>query len=48
MLPPEKIKNEIEYLSIAIKKTAWKNEKIAWDWLMKKIKEKEIIKGDDI
>ena len=48
MLPPEKIKNEIEYLSIAIKKTAGKNEKIAWDWLMKKIKEKEIIKGDDI
>lgn len=38
MLPSEKIKQEIEYLSIAIDKTAGENEKVAWDWLMEKIK----------
>lgn len=37
MLTDEKINQEIEYLTIAIDKTAGENEKIAWQWLMKKI-----------
>ncbi len=37
MLSEEKIKNELEYLTIAIDKTAGENEKIAWKWLMDKI-----------
>ncbi len=37
MLPREKIEQEIEYLSIAIEKTAGRNERIAWEWLMEKI-----------
>jgi len=36
-LPIEKIENEIEYLSVAIEKTAGKNEQIAWDWLMEEV-----------
>ena len=36
-LPAEKIEQEIEYLSIAIEKTAGKNELTAWQWLMKKV-----------
>ncbi|MCG8378302.1 MAG: DUF447 family protein, partial [Proteobacteria bacterium] len=39
MLPDEKIDQEIKYLTIAIEKTAGKNEKIAWGWLMEKIKQ---------
>jgi uncharacterized protein len=39
MLTDEKIEQEIEYLTIAIDKTAGENEKIAWGWLMDKIKE---------
>jgi len=34
MLPPEKIDREIEYLTIAISKTAGATEQEAWDWVM--------------
>ncbi len=37
MLSREKIEQELEYLTIAIDKTAGENEKIAWQWLMEKI-----------
>ncbi len=37
MLSEEKIKQELDYLTIAIDKTAGENEKIAWQWLMDKI-----------
>jgi len=37
MLPEEKIEQELEYLTIAMDKTAGENEKIAWQWLMEKI-----------
>jgi hypothetical protein len=37
ILPRKKIEQEIEYLTIAIEKTAGKNERIAWQWLMEKI-----------
>ena len=40
ILPKEKIKKEINYLQIAIDKTAGKNEKIAWKKLIKKINDK--------
>ena len=36
----KKIKKEINYLKIAIDKTAGKNEKIAWKKLIKKINNK--------
>jgi hypothetical protein len=36
MLPTDKIQNELDYLSIAIKKTAGSRERIAWQWLMEK------------
>jgi uncharacterized protein len=38
MLTKEKIDQELEYLTIAIDKTAGENEKIAWEWLMDRIK----------
>ncbi len=38
MLPDEKIDSEIEYLKIAIDKTASKHELEAWAWLMDRIK----------
>jgi len=37
MLSKEKVEQELEYLTIAIDKTAGENEKIAWQWLMEKI-----------
>jgi hypothetical protein len=37
MLPPEKIRSEIAYLTIAIEKTAGPNEKQAWAWLMERV-----------
>ncbi|MCZ6802956.1 MAG: DUF447 family protein [Proteobacteria bacterium] len=37
MLAEDKINQEIEYLSIAIDKTAGENEQIAWQWFMEKI-----------
>ena len=39
MLTREKIDQEVEYLAIAIDKTAGKNEKVAWEWLMERIKQ---------
>ena len=38
ILPLKKIKKELQYLQIAVDKTAGSNEKIAWTKLMKKIK----------
>jgi len=38
MLPDEKIDNEIEYLQIAIDKTASEHELEAWGWLMDRIR----------
>ena len=40
ILPMKKIIKEINYLKIAIEKTAGKNEKIAWRKLIKKINNK--------
>jgi len=37
ILPREKIQTEIQYLQIAIDKTAGEREKQAWDWLIEKI-----------
>ena len=39
MLPAEKVKQEIRYLTIAIEKTAGERELEAWGWLMAKIKD---------
>ncbi|MGH8503202.1 MAG: DUF447 domain-containing protein [Gammaproteobacteria bacterium] len=36
-LPAKKIEREIEYLKIAIDKTAGPRERQAWDWLMAKV-----------
>lgn len=38
-LPQEKIKTDIEYLTIAIEKTAGERERIAWQWLMEKVQQ---------
>ena len=47
-LPAEKIEQEIEYLSIAIEKTAGKNELTAWQWLMQKVEAyRKTIKEDN-
>lgn len=37
MLPREKVQSELEYLKIAIAKTAGPREQVAWDWLMEKV-----------
>lgn len=37
MLPPEKVEGEIDYLSIAIAKTAGPREEEAWAWLMERV-----------
>ncbi len=37
MLPREKIQTELQYLKIAIDKTAGEREKEAWGWLIEKI-----------
>jgi len=37
ILPWEKIKSEIDYLAIAIVKTAGPREQLAWGWLMQRI-----------
>jgi len=37
MLPRDKIERELEYLTIAMDKTAGPREREAWDWLMEKI-----------
>lgn len=47
MLPAEKIQQEIDYLKIAIDKTAGDNELEAWDWLMDKIEKHGIALTND-
>ncbi len=37
MLPPEKIESEINYLRVAVDKTAGDAEREAWGWLMEKL-----------
>lgn len=37
MLPPEKVESELQYLDIAISKTAGPREAEAWGWLMAKV-----------
>jgi len=37
MLPRDKVRGEIDYLAIAIGKTAGQTEKEAWDWVIEKI-----------
>lgn len=37
MLPAEKIDAELQYLEIAISKTAGPREREAWDWLMERV-----------
>lgn len=37
MLPMTKIDQELQYLSIAIEKTAGEREKLAWSWLLEKV-----------
>ena len=37
LLPEEKIRAELEYLHIAVSKTAGDNERTAWEWLMQKV-----------
>ena len=37
MLPADKVKNEMDYLAIAISKTAGPPEQEAWNWLKEKI-----------
>jgi hypothetical protein len=39
LLPWQKIKTEIDYLSIGMDKTAGPHEHEAWDWLMQRIEE---------
>jgi hypothetical protein len=38
MLPREKVEREIEYLTIAVEKTAGPREEEAWGWLMEKVR----------
>lgn len=37
MLPAEKIEREIDYLAIAVEKTAGQREREAWNWLMERV-----------
>lgn len=46
MLPEEKIREEIAYLTIAIEKTAGERELEAWGWLMDKVKQAGIELND--
>ncbi|MCX4188316.1 DUF447 domain-containing protein [Methylophaga sp. OBS4] len=39
MLPEQKLRDEIAYLTIAINKTAGDREREAWGWLMEKVKQ---------
>ena len=39
LLPEQKIRTELEYLGIAIKKTAGDRERTAWQWLMQKVED---------
>jgi hypothetical protein len=42
MLPLAKVETEVQYLAIAIEKTAGPREREAWDWLMRTISEFKI------
>ena len=44
-LPASKIDAEIEYLRIAIDKTAGERERMAWDWLMQRVAEHRAAAG---
>lgn len=46
MLPEEKIRQEIDYLTIAITKTAGPREQEAWEWLMTTIQQAGITLHD--
>lgn len=37
MLPPDKVEAELQYLEIAIAKTAGEREQVAWSWLMERV-----------
>lgn len=37
MLPAEKVEREVDYLRIAVDKTAGEHERLAWAWLMERI-----------
>ena len=37
MLPTEKIEREIDYLAIAVEKTAGQRQREAWSWLMERV-----------
>ena len=37
LLPEQKIRSELEYLGVAIKKTAGEKERTAWQWLIEKV-----------
>jgi hypothetical protein len=39
MLPEQKIRDEINYLTIGMEKTAGEREWEAWGWLMEKVKQ---------
>ncbi|MBC6413355.1 MAG: DUF447 family protein [Chromatiales bacterium] len=45
-LPPEKILAEIDYLKIALDKTAGANELEAWSWLMECVEQKLQLQSD--
>ena len=45
-LPPEKIDQELNYLTIAIDKTAGDRERTAWNWLIEKIEEHRTMKQE--
>ncbi|MGZ8252831.1 MAG: DUF447 family spectrin-like domain-containing protein, partial [Methylophilaceae bacterium] len=48
MLPLEKINAEIEYLKIAIEKTAGEREQEAWSWLIERVENHQaIVKGEN-
>lgn len=48
MLPEKKIREEIDYLRIAIDKTAGDNEKLAWGWLMEKVRDYQVENKKDL
>jgi uncharacterized protein len=39
LLPVDKVEREIDYLRIALDKTAGPRERLAWDWLMSRVAE---------
>ncbi len=47
MLPEQKIRDEIAYLSIAIEKTAGEREIEAWGWLMERVEQSGIELNND-